>query len=473
MPAARYWRIVGIQQITAGNLSLSELSLGVNGVRSDSAATITSSFAPISGSLSALNDGGTASSVVWAEADVNAPRFAIEWDLGADYDINEVEVLGKVFRYAILQCKDASGNWQFVYNLASYLSNGVPTLSGNIDARCPLVFGSFSGGYAAGWQNRVPMSIMQSKHRHYVRGIQTIALAHQGGSAASTAIAPTVTYAIDTTRSFKFFGSNANWYPDFAIIAVEFLDSSDTVVAAFKTFQNLYGINVKYGPNLSNLTTTAGSATTFPQPGGTFSFNSTQLVFVTDNSYDISNFTFNCAASTIKKIRVSELFTQSTWTGGNVGGAHIYFYDASISLPQMPIDITNNLLLNGAAETTQPIPTVSVVSENSKSYAPTTSQVDTASINSGVLPMKSRAQFGGFGTIKGSVKEIIGGGNQPLARRVQLLDERSGVVVDETWSDAATGLYTFTGLSKDPYSVVAYDHGGYYRAVIANNLIPS
>ena len=76
----------------------------------------------------------------------------------------------------------------------------------------------------------------------------------------------------------------------------------------------------------------------------------------------------------------------------------------------------------------------------------------------------------GSATLSGTVK-AFGSPNQPLHRRVILIEERSGNVIRETWSDAITGAYSFPEISPQlKYTVVAYDHTGIYSAVIADNL---
>ena len=54
MPAARYWRVVGIRAYGGGELDLSELQLYSATERVDQSATLSCSHAPASGSLSAL-----------------------------------------------------------------------------------------------------------------------------------------------------------------------------------------------------------------------------------------------------------------------------------------------------------------------------------------------------------------------------------------------------------------------------------
>jgi hypothetical protein len=78
---------------------------------------------------------------------------------------------------------------------------------------------------------------------------------------------------------------------------------------------------------------------------------------------------------------------------------------------------------------------------------------------------------GGLGRIAGTVKQAGTPDNTPLRRKVWLMRERDGMVIDEVWSDAATGGYVFEYV--DPaqrYTVLAFDHERHFRAVIADNI---
>lgn len=90
------------------------------------------------------------------------------------------------------------------------------------------------------------------------------------------------------------------------------------------------------------------------------------------------------------------------------------------------------------------------------------------------LSGKRDMYFGGTGQITGTVKEKTLPANVPLHRRVCLVEEKTRLLVAETWSDATTGNYTFDCIDMErTYTVMAYDHTGLYRAVIADNIIPT
>ena len=79
--------------------------------------------------------------------------------------------------------------------------------------------------------------------------------------------------------------------------------------------------------------------------------------------------------------------------------------------------------------------------------------------------------YAGDQRIVGTVKEKAVPNDRPVARRVLLFDERTHVVVRETWSDPVTGRYAFEEISPVPrYVVIAYDYQHNFRAVIADNL---
>ena len=79
----------------------------------------------------------------------------------------------------------------------------------------------------------------------------------------------------------------------------------------------------------------------------------------------------------------------------------------------------------------------------------------------------------GRGRIANKVEIKAFPSNTPAAGRVVLHRHTDGKPVAETWSDATTGSYAFENIDeKQKYYVVAFDHTGSCRAVIADNLTP-
>lgn len=80
---------------------------------------------------------------------------------------------------------------------------------------------------------------------------------------------------------------------------------------------------------------------------------------------------------------------------------------------------------------------------------------------------------GGTGTIYGTVDRKGTPANVPLRRKVRLHRDVDGLMVQETWSNATTGAFSFTGLDLSyKYTTIAYDYEHNFRAEAADNLTP-
>lgn len=91
----------------------------------------------------------------------------------------------------------------------------------------------------------------------------------------------------------------------------------------------------------------------------------------------------------------------------------------------------------------------------------------------GGVRVRRDVHWTGDGLITGTVKQKATPSNIALRRRVLLLDETTNMIMRETWSDAATGDYSFDYIDRSRrYTVVSYDYTQNYRAVIADNLVP-
>jgi hypothetical protein len=78
--------------------------------------------------------------------------------------------------------------------------------------------------------------------------------------------------------------------------------------------------------------------------------------------------------------------------------------------------------------------------------------------------------FGGVGQVVGTVKNTPA---TPVRRRVLLIEEATRAVIRETWSEAATGAYSFGRVAVNTtYTVVSYDHTQAFRAVVADRVVP-
>jgi len=92
----------------------------------------------------------------------------------------------------------------------------------------------------------------------------------------------------------------------------------------------------------------------------------------------------------------------------------------------------------------------------------------------GALSGARNTRFGGRGRIAGTVKVDGNPADTPVYRRVRLFQDVDGVMVAETWSDPVTGAYAFDYIAREQkYTVISYDHTHEFRAVAADNLIPT
>jgi hypothetical protein len=84
MPVHRYWRARNIYPVAGDGFELTEFQL-LNGTsRADAGATIATNIAPVSGTLASLADDLASSVVAWAKAE----GVQIDWDLGAAAEVN-------------------------------------------------------------------------------------------------------------------------------------------------------------------------------------------------------------------------------------------------------------------------------------------------------------------------------------------------------------------------------------------------
>ena len=61
--------------------------------------------------------------------------------------------------------------------------------------------------------------------------------------------------------------------------------------------------------------------------------------------------------------------------------------------------------------------------------------------------------------------------NTPVKARVLLYAQRSGRAFRETWSEASTGAYQFTGLRAGTFFVVAFDSSGLYGGEAETDIV--
>lgn len=133
MAAHRYWRILALT-VPGPFFEPSELQLFDGATRVDAAATITSSSAPVGGSLADLRDGSLTTRAYWSQTVAQNAAFWIAWDFGTATEVNAVKQGGydTASRYMsafTVQWSDDGTGWTDIAAFASLDYPGNSTLS--------------------------------------------------------------------------------------------------------------------------------------------------------------------------------------------------------------------------------------------------------------------------------------------------------------------------------------------------------
>jgi len=460
MPAARYWRIVGIDTWGGGDLELSELQLHDASGRVDQLATLTCSHAPIAGSLTALGDGSTAATARWSRAQYSASSFWLQWDFGVAvtkdvlaFAVGTPPVSGKSPRSAILQGSDVASNWA-----TAYCGEQIPPAENVITS--PLFV-------------RAPWS---STYKH----ANTVLL--NGGYTMSFSSTANQQIQVEMGRS------SGKWY--FEVRLDSMYDQS--------------------GPPYVGITSvlTAAPLGSLPYRYLYFYFRSGLKAYSTsDTSYTTAGFGSAWASGDVIGVAVDMdarkiwYSRNGVWQGGGDPSAGTspasswsYVFTAYPTFAPMNINYCTATLRTGSAPLQYALPAgfspwdgtpaSGFAYFDAASSASTTvgysADVFAAAPAGGVLaarrvnaPVLARdMEFGGRGQILGTVKNT-GTPNQPVHRRVRLLRERDSLLARETWSHPTTGAYAFADLDeRHTYTALAADHTGAFNTVVASGLVP-
>lgn len=95
----------------------------------------------------------------------------------------------------------------------------------------------------------------------------------------------------------------------------------------------------------------------------------------------------------------------------------------------------------------------------------------TNSLNGSIIEQRPQRSLlhGGKGVVSGTTVKVPS--DIPVARKVRLFEEKSGLLIQEVWSDAA-GNYSFSNLSDNYYFITAHDHTLEFNGVIQSHVRP-
>jgi hypothetical protein len=477
MASARYWRVVGLETY-GGDLELSSLQLHDAVGRVDAPATLTSSQAPSAGSLANLQDGNTATTCGFTAAQLALPSFAISWDFGAPTDVIAlVPASGptqtKFLAKAILQASADALTWVTFYYYDRLAWPGVSTLAS-------VVAVDFSAASISAAVSLLDSSVDLSSFAH---------AATLGGAPGYVDLAGG-TYG---SRGLQLRGGMSLAY---AVSGAEFTMPGDWCIYGFiypTSFVSAAGGN-NDGAALSIILGTSTS-------GGKITINSITNGSVYANLSGVSQWP-GLLNLVINKLQYFEIGrTETTMYGsvdGTITGSSTLLGTTTHGNPGLFISASTN---NGIGSTLANIKVAKGLGPRTSNFIPpmfsswlaapalTTPQAIHSSgfvqgtgstvWGSAAAPVgavkyegftASDVQNGGVGRVYGTVEQHSTP-NFPLYRRVQLMDERSGLLVREMWSDPITGAYEFPQVKMGvPYTIIARDHTHTYGAIIADRV---
>ena len=170
------------------------------------------------------------------------------------------------------------------------------------------------------------------------------------------------------------------------------------------------------------------------------------------------------------------LHAMGIWTGV-VTQADIRAIEAAVRLALVGVPAT----FHGFGTDLSRVNTIPTVNLATQGMGDSTGRINTAPIqaldglgvrNKALVPILGihDIYFGGVGQVVGTVKNTPA---TPVRRRVLLIEEATRAVIRETWSEAATGAYSFGRIAMNTtYTVVSYDHTQAFRAVVADRVVP-
>src|SRR5574337_426170 len=491
MASARYWRITGVQA-PANGLALTAIALYVGAQRVDGDATLTSSHAPVSGALTAIQDADLTTGCTFADADVRSGGFRLVWDFGSAVDLTSMRLAAAT--------QDAWPTLLLLEQFVGGVWNGPVGVMGGF---------SWPGQYAL--TEHVPLQASGT--------LNTVFLLHLDGAHGSkvfTDVAPTplaqtvsATGVAISTAQAKFGGASA--YFDGGGF-IKFGTAGDPALTlgnkdfCFEAWFYDTG-NGNRRQFMGDSTSSGPSASVFAAfiNGGVLScgvyFGGTQyavggidpplnqwyhLAFVRNG--DALTVYINGAIAGTTQLPAGAVLSAG---GGkfalgsagdyfNNGGAYgtnwIGYADECRFVIGEPI-YTSAFTPPSAPFGSGSVPAFvfssrPVMSARFAVAVAARAPVDSWRIAQSRACMARDMEFGGAGTVYGTTK-IKGTPNTSVKSRVSLLRDRDKMLARQTWSDPVTGAFAFKGIAaSQKFTTLAEDVDGNFRPVAVNKLAP-
>lgn len=483
MPAARYWRIVGVEAYAGGDLELSELHLYGSEGRLDAAAPLVSSIPPKTGTLGALQDGDVNTFCRFSGAAVRAAGFAITWDFGAGQEVDAIGVRiaaaddsDAFMASCTLQFSHDARTWERLVGFNRYAYHGarefvnIPTL-GDLDFDYVSLLLPMEGVEGStSFIDRSPVSKTVS-----VFGNAKISTLQSKFGTSSLLLDGAGSY-LALTGAPEFVFRTGDFTVEFFLRTT---DSNFAAIDFFMTGRDGWQVYVNSAGQVVWYVRSAIKTSTVIVNDGVWHHvavvrRSGQLYFFIDGVMDGGATAFS-----------TDLNNQTEYLGiGAQVSARNGNYDLAGNIEE--VRITKGKA-RYTASFTPPIASfpgayvLGTVFEPPLVKTPSLARLTVAasaavaeySANGGSrLLLAQDVEFGGNGRVYGTVERKNTPANVPLRRRVRLHRSRDGMLVRETWSKP-DGSYEFKHVSmRYEYDAIAWDHEMSYRSVIANNLKP-
>lgn len=484
MPAARYWRAVGLSAYGGGDVELSEFQLFGTGGRLDAPAALTCTLPPVSGALANLKDADTAT---LARFNPRSPGFALQWDFGSGNTADvAVARIGSSTSQALflshfdLQYSTDGATWQLLSRQGRFPWPGANALTTasvgdvNYSSIALLLHGDGANGSTTFVDNSpFPKSILAS-------GTARISTAHSkfGGASIRLEGAGGHVYA-NNIPELRLTAGN---YTIECFFRADALTASQCLMAQRTNTPSVLGWGIFLDADGSlYIQGNTGSPTFISTPASTYAaLTWHHLAIVRSGS-----------TTTIYVDGVVKGSGNAAWAEDDTSVFSIGYQRQTGQYPLFgyidEVRITAGVArYTGAfAPPTAAFPDVTSTADLSLLVA--TSQVASAEPFyreniTGAVGAKPTADarpvrdifMAGRGAIVATVKEDGEPTDTPVRRKVRLFRDRDGLMVRETWSNATTGAYAFTEIDEnETYSVVSYDHNNNFRAVIADRITPT
>jgi hypothetical protein len=481
MPAARYWRIVGIETYGGGDLELSEVALYDGVTRVDGSATLTSTFAPIAGSLANLKDDDTGTTARFAAADARSPGFALMWDFGADQNVSNLRFAAAsqalfTASFTVQSSADAMA-WVGLSKLDGVVfpGAGVSTEPLWLEEPSPPLTDTFEA-----------QVLLRLRMNDAVGATTLVDTSPSPKTVTVTAPSGISTFSRHGSGSFHRNETGNATFSDPAAFSfgtgdftIEFwifrvLNNNAFPVAVARNDTQSRGWYLEVGDTNGLRMFSYTPSMNFGTASGTAPANTWQHMAICRGSGVIRayvNGKMLASAANTTNLSTADV------VAGQIGGFPGYSTTHAFFIDDLRITAAARY---GASDFTPPdatfFPSTAYTGSNplrQASATPTTISeypVPAFSVKS-AEPISIDETFGGTATIVGTVKEYSLPRNLPLRRRVRLYDERGRMFAREVWSDPVTGLFAFPNMRSDiKWTAMVYDHLGQFQALIIDGV---